>query len=169
MSTPTKTSPAHRHIIEVRLKAEFLDAEGASALSLLHGVGLTTVKDCKVGHLYDVRGPVNQAQAQQAARDLLCDQVTQEFKLVQTAAPMVSNGSSAWRVEVWLKPTVTDAVGDSVKRALRELDLPEPESVRCGTVYRLSGRCHRSQLEKAVVRALANPVIHQVTISEEHA
>jgi len=158
-----------KHLIEVRLKPEYPDADGAAALSLLHGVGLNTAKECKVSRLYELHGPLNQAQLHQAARDLLADPVTQEFKVVQPATGPVLNGMNSWRIEVWLKPTVTDPVGDSVKAALADLGIPAPERVRCGTAYRLMGRCGRAQLEKAVSRALANPVVHNFTVTEEHA
>lgn len=157
-----------RHLVEVRLRAEFPDVEGQCALALLHGVGLTLVKECKVSHLYALHGPLNQQQLHQAARDLLADPVTQEFKIVAPAPPAL-NGMNHWRVEVWLKPTVTDPVGDSVRGAIGDLGLPIPPEVRCGTAYRLQGRTGRALLEKAVSRALANPVVHDFTVTEEHA
>lgn len=165
--TTTKAAPP-RHLVEVRLKPEFPDAEGAAALALLHGVGLTLVKECKVSRLYSLRGQLNQQQLHQAARDLLCDPVTQEFKIVAPSVPAL-NGMNHWRVEVWLKPTVADPVGDSVRGALGDLGLPVPAEVRCGRAYQLQGRCGRALLEKAVSRALANPVVHDFAVTEEHA
>ena len=41
-------------------------------------------------------------------------------------------------------------------------------SVRVGTAFLLSGKCHRNQLEKLISRGLANPVIHRFTVSETH-
>jgi phosphoribosylformylglycinamidine (FGAM) synthase PurS component len=163
----TKTA-LPRHLVEVRLKPEFQDSEGQAALALLHGVGLTLVKECKVSRLYALHGPLNQQQLHQAARDLLSDPVTQEFKILAPAAAAL-NGMNHWRVEVWLKPTVTDPVGDSVRGALGDLGIPVPAEVRCGVAYRLQGRCGRVLLEKAVSRALANPVVHDFTVTEEHA
>ena len=116
----------------------------------------------------DIRGSVNSGHVQQAARDLLCDPVTQEFRMVAPSEPVL-NGMSHWRVEVWLKASVTDAVGDTVRSAIAEMGLPQPDTVRVGTVYHIAGKCGRNQLEKVVARGLANPVVHRFTVTETHS
>jgi phosphoribosylformylglycinamidine (FGAM) synthase PurS component len=160
-------SNQNSYAVEVRLKHDYPDAEGANALSLLSSVGLSAAKDVRVARVYQMRGALNLAHAQQAARELLCDPVTQEFKMI-TPAGAVLNGMTHWRVEVWLKTSVSDPVGDSVREAMADLGLPSPESVRMGLVYQIAGKCGRNQLEKAVGRVLANPVIHQFSVSEAH-
>ena len=155
------------YTVEVKLRGDYADAEGQSALSLLQGLGLTTARDCRTSKLYELRGGLNAAHAQQIARDLLSDPVTQEFRLVN-GHENVLNGMTHWRVEVWLKPSVSDPVGDTVRAAIVEMGLPEPESVRVGAAYLIAGKCGRNQLEKLIVRGLANPVIHRVVIAEAH-
>jgi phosphoribosylformylglycinamidine (FGAM) synthase PurS component len=155
------------YTVEVKLRPDFTDAEGQTALSLLQGLGLNTARDCRTSRLYELRGGLNSAHAQQIARDLLCDPVTQEFRLA-SSAESVANGMNHWRVEVWLKSSVTDAVGETVRSAIGEMGLPQPETVRVGTAYLIAGKCHRNQLEKVVARGLANLVIHRVTVSETH-
>jgi len=166
MSVGGKTNQ-NTYAVEVRLRPDYPDAEGANALALLSSVGLAAAKDVRVARVYQMRGAVNLAHAQQAARELLCDPVTQEFKML-TPTGAVLNGMTHWRVEVWLKPSVIDPVGDSVREAMSDLGLPAPEAVRVGTVYQIAGKCGRNQLEKAVARVLANPVIHHFTVSEAH-
>ena len=156
------------YMVEVKLRPDFLDAEGQAALSLLQGLGLNTARDCRASRLYELRGGLNSAHAQQIARELLCDPVTQEFRLASSHETPVLNGMTHWRVEVWLKASVTDPIGDTVRSAIAEMGLPELETVRVGTAYLISGRCHRNQLEKIVGRGLANAVVHRVTISEAH-
>ncbi|MFA6003799.1 MAG: phosphoribosylformylglycinamidine synthase subunit PurS [Elusimicrobiota bacterium] len=164
-----RTTPAAgaSHVVEVSLKPEFPDAEGACALRLLHAAGVNTVRYVRVSRLYEVSGPINLGHMNLAMRELLCDYVTQESRLCQSLST-AANGGSLWRVEVWLKPAVTDTVGDSVRSALQELGIPEAVSVRCGRAYHIVGKCGRNQLEKAVLRSLANPVIHHTSISEAH-
>jgi len=160
-------SKGNAYTVEVKLRPDYLDAEGQAALSLLQGLGLNTARDCRTSKLYELRGPINMAHAQLIARDLLCDPVTQEFKLVGPSAPVL-NGMNHWRVEVWLKGSVTDPVGDTVRSAVAEMGLPQPDAVRAGVAYHISGKCGRNQLEKLVARGLANPVIHKITITETH-
>ena len=156
------------YTVEVKLRQDYIDAEGQAALSLLQGLGLNTARECRTTRLYELRGGLNSAHAQQIGRDLLADPVTQEFKLLSPSPAAVSNGMNAWRVEVWLKSSVSDPVGDTVRAAIAEMGLPQPETVRVGTAYLIAGKCGRNHLEKAVTRGLANPVIHRVTVSEVH-
>lgn len=168
VNTSTKVAPRHAHIIEVRLKPEFPDSTGAHVLRLLHGLNLYTAKDVRAARLYSIKGPLNLGHAQQAARELLCDAVTEEFRLITQPAPN-PNGQSHWRVEVWLKTSVTDPVGETVHAALIELGLPTPDVVRCGAVYHITGKCPRGQLEKTIARCVANPVIHDFSVVEAHS
>jgi phosphoribosylformylglycinamidine (FGAM) synthase PurS component len=163
-----RTQPTHTHLVEIRLKPEYLDAEGAAALALLRGQpGMNAIREVRVGRLYELKGPVTANHAQQAARELLGDPVTHDARFVTPgAAPL--NGMNFWRVEVWLKPTVTDPVGETVREAFAEMGLPKPESARCAMIYRLNGRCTKPQIEKAVAKTLANPLIHRVVVSEAH-
>ncbi|MDE2039314.1 MAG: phosphoribosylformylglycinamidine synthase subunit PurS [Elusimicrobia bacterium] len=155
--------------IEVKLKADLADAEGQSALSLLQGLGVLTTRACRATRLYELRCGLNAAQLQQVARELLCDPITQDFRVVPGGArPPVLNGMTHWRVEVWPKGSVADPAGETVRSAIAEMGLPQPERVRVGTAYLISGRCGRGQLEKAVVRGLANPVVHDAAVTESH-
>ena len=155
------------HILEVKLRGEYNDAEGAAALALLREQGLSAIKDIRTGRLYEITGGLTANQAHQAGKDLLCDAVTQEFRTVPNgAAPM--NGMNFWRVEVWLKPTVSDPVGATVMEAIAEAGLPRPVSARCGHLYLLNGRAMKPQIEKAFAKSLANPLIHRVVVTEAH-
>lgn len=155
---------APRFRVEVRLKPEHSDVAGASALALLQELGLPGVREVRAFSIYEIEGPLTGNQIQTAARDLLCDSVTHEFRLANPSPAL--NGTNHWRVEIWLKPSVTDVVGESVREALAELGLPQPDSVRCAAAYQISGHMIRAQLEKAIIRSLANPVVHTLSISE---
>jgi len=159
--------PSNTHLIEVRLRPEHADAEGAAALTLLRAQGLTSLIEARVARLYEIKGPISANQVLQATKDLLCDAVTQEHRAI-TPSPAPMNGANFWRVEVWLKPTVSDPVGETVRDAIADMALPRPETVRCALVYRLVGRANKAALEKAVARSLANPLIHRAVVSEAH-
>lgn len=162
-----RVQPSNTHLIEIRLRPEHGDAEGSAALSLLRSQGLTSLIEGRVSRLYEIKGPISANQVLQATKDLLCDAVTQEFRVIApTPAPM--NGANFWRVEVWPKPTVTDPVGETVRDAIADMGLPRPDSVRCALVYRLVGRANKAALEKAVSKSLANSLIHRAVVSEAH-
>ena len=154
------------NFIEVRLRPDFADAAGQAALAQLQHAGFPAARSVRLSTVYEICGTLNQSHLQQAAKELLSDGVTHEFKVLN--APPVLDGMNHWRVEVWLKPTVTDPTGESVRRAIAELGLPEPERVRCGTVYRILGKTTRNVLERVVRRTFANPVIHTFTVTEAY-
>ncbi|MBI5240233.1 MAG: phosphoribosylformylglycinamidine synthase subunit PurS [Elusimicrobia bacterium] len=151
------------YLVEVCLKSDFTDAEGQSAQWLLNSAGLSA-RAVRVGRLYEMRGALNLGHVHVAVRELLCDCVTQEFRVWHASCAAPGNGC-LWRVEVWLKPTVTDTVGESVRDALRDLGIPDI-AVRCGLAYHIAGRCSRQQLDRAVARSLANPIVHRVSLHE---
>ena len=162
-----RVQPSGTHLIEVRLRPEFVDAEGAGALALLRAQGQTSLRDARISRLFEIKGPLTVNQVQQAAKDLLCDAVTQEFRMISpTAAAM--NGMNSWRVEVWPRATVADPVGETVRAAIADMGLPRPDSVRCALAYRLSGRATKPALERAVSKSLANPLIHNAVVTESH-
>jgi len=150
------------YLVEVSLKPDFSDAEGLAAQRRLLDAG-TPARSVRVGRLYDLRGCLNLGHVHVAVRELLCDCVTQEFRICYAAA--APQAGCLWRVEVWLKPTMTDRTGESVREALRELGIPDV-SVRCGISYHIAGKCGRNQLDKSVPKSLANPAIHRFSLHE---
>ncbi|MBI3507645.1 MAG: phosphoribosylformylglycinamidine synthase subunit PurS [Proteobacteria bacterium] len=161
---PKPRGPVTAYRIEVALKHGFQDPAGASVLAQLPLLGVSTVNEVSVGHLYEIASAMSLAQAHQAAQGLLADPITQDFFVNNERR---TNGASGphWRIEVWLKASVSDPVGDSVRKALRDMGLPAAERVRCGTVYRLKGRLSQAQADKVAVRLLANPVVHQFSVT----
>jgi len=157
--------PLGSYLVEVSLKPDFTDAEGLCAQWLLRCAGLAA-QAVRVGRLYELRGPLNLGHVHVAVRELLCDCVTQEFRICHSAGAAPHSGC-LWRVEVWPRPTVTDMVAESVREALRELGMPEV-SVRCGLSYHIAGKCGRGQLDKAVPRSLANPSVHRFSLHGAH-
>lgn len=149
---------APRYVVEVGVKPGNPDPAALALLAQLSSVGVAGVHEVRVLTLYELRGRMTAAQATQIARDLLADPVTQDFRLDrQAAAPLPAH----WRLEVWLKPAMTDPVGESVRKGIKDLNLPEPSRVRTGTAYQLFGKIQKSQAERILDRLLANPVIHR--------
>ncbi len=170
-------------IIEVRLKTEFADAPGLEVMRTLQGLGLKSIHGVSSSQLYDIRGSFTKDQINKAAVRLLCDPVTQEYKIIKGDSPlflrkrgtvpgnvpMISsvtvNSKFGWRVEVWLKSSVTDTVGESVGFAIEDIGLPKPNLVRYGLAYCVDCGCSKTALEKAVRKSIVNPLIQNCSIS----
>jgi len=152
--------------VEIATKFGMVDAAGAALMDQLPLLGVHGVREIRVSSLYEIRGPLSPNQIGQLSRELLSDPITQEFRAdSSTPSPAFLVGPH-WRVEVWLKPTVTDPVGESVCKAIRDLGLPSPERVRTGTAYRLLGRLPKNQMDRLLGGLLSNPVIHTTNVAQ---
>ncbi len=154
-----------RFLIEVGAKAGTPDAAGAGVLAQLPTLGIAGAREVRVNALYEVRGRLTANQVTQIAKDLLCDPVTQEYRLDRASSPVLAPLGPHWRLEVWLKASMTDPTGESVRKGVKDLGLPEPTVVRSGTAYQIFGKLQKSQADRVLERLLANPVIHR-TLAE---
>ena len=171
MSQAAAVNGAHKstlpaYVVEVAPKLGFGDPPGLTLFHQLSSVGVSGIREVRVGALYEIRGRLSPSQMHHLCRELLCDPITQDYRIDTSTASTAFLIGPHWRVEVWLKPQVTDPVGETVRKAVADLGLPEPESVRAGTAYQLLGRIARPQADRIVRSLLANPVIHMTRISQ---
>jgi phosphoribosylformylglycinamidine (FGAM) synthase PurS component len=71
-----------------------------------------------------------------------------------------------YEVEIWYKPGVTDAVGDSVKKGIGDLNISGVESVKTGQVYVISGKVGKKEIEKICSGLLANTIVQYYRIKK---
>jgi len=72
---------------------------------------------------------------------------------------------NTYRVEVWLKDSVTDVVGESVKDAIADVLGKEPAAVRFGHAYYVP--CASGlKLKHAVSKTLVNEVVNKFKIEK---
>ncbi|MBI4425377.1 MAG: phosphoribosylformylglycinamidine synthase subunit PurS [Elusimicrobia bacterium] len=157
--------PASVFRVEVTGKPGFPDAAGNAIAAQFPLLGLPAPADVRVCPVYEITGKLTQREIELAARDLLADPVTQDYRIGDGAISAGFLIGPHWRVEVWLKASVSDPVEASVRKGLADLGLPTPERVRCGTAYKIAGRMTAAQVEKAAKKILSNPVIHRVTLA----
>lgn len=158
-----KAAAAITQRVEVFGKSGFSDAAGAAILAQLPTLGIQCVTEVKVGALYDIRGHYSLSQTIMMAKELLADPITQDFA-VNNQRPAGTSWGPHWRIEVWLKAAVTDPVESSLRKAMQDLGLADPESARAGTVYKFWGRLYPCQAEKIALKLLANPVVHRYSV-----
>lgn len=156
---PLPSDGTPRWVVEVSHKPGNPDPAGAALAAQIAALGISGVTEARVHALYELRGKLSASQATDIARQLLADPVTQDFRLDRAGASIPTGPH--WRLEVWLKPAVTDPVGESVCKAIKDLGLPEPASARAGTAVLLFGRLQKAGAEKVLERLLANPVVHR--------
>jgi len=151
--------------VEVAGKLVFPDASGAAIAAQFQLLGMQAPTEIRVCPIYEITGKLSPRELEQVAKELLSDPITQEFRIGDGAISPSFVVAPHWRVEVWLKPSVSDPTESSVKKGIADLGLPAPEKVRCGTVYKIVGRLPAAQIERAAKKLLSNPVIHRYIIA----
>lgn len=147
--------------IEVLVRPDMPDPAGNAALRSLHQAGLTGITSVRSRRGFLLGAGLTAAQAEQVARTVLMDPVTDQYELVAPTAPPPAGGPGTQRVSILLRPGVTDPVAHSVEKAMRDLGLP---AVPAATykAYEVTGAVEAAALAAAARRVLGNDVIQQV-------
>lgn len=147
-------------IIEIWTKEKYAGSEEAGFIGRMAHAGLKLGR-ARVSRLYRVEGPFSRADFDRLGKELLADGITEKYSL----RPGANGFKDAWRVEVWLKDSVTDVVGESVKGAIADVLGREPAVVRFGHAYYAS--CgSEAKLRHAVVKTLVNEIVNKFKIEK---
>lgn len=146
--------------IEVSYKPETPDTIGQGILQDIADLGLTGVESVHTAQIYWIEGDINSHTIERISAELLADPVTQNYAYSRSdnQSPRQSDGS-VWTIEVRFKSGVTDAVGDSVLKGLRDMGVSDVQTAQTGQKYRIHGDLDLSKLEMITQQLLANDVI----------
>ena len=146
-------------IIEIRTKEKYAKNEEEGFIARMAHAGLK-VKAARLSRLYRVEADFGRADFGRLGVELLTDPITETCSLSRPRA-----GIKGWRVEVWLKDSVTDVVGESVKGAIADVLGREPKIVRFGRAYYVS--CDSElKLKHAVAKTLVNETVNKFTVEK---
>ena len=146
-------------IIEIRTKEKYAKNEEEGFIGRMAHAGLA-VKAARLSRLYRVEAAFSRAEFSRLGADLLADPVTETWSLTRPRP-----GLKGWRVEVWLKDSVTDVVGESVKGAIADVLGKEPGTVRFGRAYYVA--CESElKLKHAVAKTLVNETVNKFGIEK---
>ena len=146
--------------VEVSLKPNINDAVGSGITQDIKDLGITDVEQVRTAQLYWLDGKITEMELETICVALLTDSVTQRYDYSSSGKRLGTLMNDAWIVEVNFKPGVTDAVGDSVMKGIRDLGINGVESVRAGQKYVITGNLTEEQTKTISRRLLANEVIH---------
>ena len=153
--------------IEIRPKKGFSDPQAGAVASQIRELGIDAVSAVRTARLFFLAGTLTEAQAKQAASDLLADPVIEEFSIGARSEP-----ADAAVIEVHLKPGVMDPVAASTETAIRDMGIPL-ETACTARRYELVGHLSSRQCETIARKLLANPVIEDIYFAShtpsEHA
>lgn len=147
------------HTIEVKIKPKFTDARAGDFKHQAYGLGIKKIKNVRMGRLFRLEGNLSRQQIKRIKDKLLTDKVVE-----QSGNYSFSKNKSVCKIEVWLKPAVTDVVGESVKEAISDMGTKGITDARCGEVYYITGRLTKKELKFLAEKILVNPLVNDYRV-----
>lgn len=147
--------------VEVSYKPEVPDTLGQGILEDITDLGISGVDSVRTATVYWIEGTLNDQAIDRIGAELLADPITQ----VYTFRPE-SDSVKRWTLEVQFKPGVTDAVGDSTVKGIKDLGIAGITGVRTGHKYWFTGNLNAERLETIARRLLMNDVIQTFSYSQ---
>ena len=143
--------------IEVGYKPSATDAMGEGIKKDIEDLGISGVDYVKTMQLYMIDGNLSEPDVNSICENLLADRVTQVYEYKRSLVG--PDDAGAWLVEVTYKPGVTDTVGDSTVKGIKDLGISDVKSAKTGKVYIIKGELSEDDMELICKRLLANDVI----------
>ncbi|MCD4830932.1 MAG: phosphoribosylformylglycinamidine synthase subunit PurL [Anaerohalosphaeraceae bacterium] len=126
-------------------------------------LGINSVEQAQSAKVFLIEADFDDEFARRVARELLCDNVCQDFCIGKTTPP--AGLAKATTVEVHLKSGVTDPVAQSIITAIEDMG-SSCKSVMTGRKYVLFGELSQEQTSR-IIRRLSNDCIEDVIIGTE--
>lgn len=150
--------------IEVSYKPEITDSIGNEILEDIADLGIDGVESVRTATIYWIEGTLNAEHIHRIGSELLADPITQLFNLTSE-----HGNTTDWTVEVQFKPGVTDAVGDSTVKGIKDIGISQVNSVRTGKKFWLSGNLNEQIIKTIAQRLLMNDVIQAFSYVKPHS
>ena len=134
---------------------------------LLKALGNKELELKSITSLFRLEGDFSAQDAQKAAEEILCDPVVESYSV--NAAP---KDDKTFFADVWYKPGVTDSVGDSVLKALRDINVISVEKSFAGVRYEFCANFSdknvnaREKIKEFTSKQLLNPLVQECLISK---
>jgi len=147
-------------VVEVGYKPGMADSAGRSLREGIRHLGQRGIKKVTTSQLYRLVGGLSAQDRERIAKDLLCDPIVQEVRDAMGAPDPKARRAPCAVVDVWYKSGVTDVVGESVLKGIRDLQVTGVQEVRTGLRYRLWGLVRAEPARRIASALLANPLVH---------
>jgi phosphoribosylformylglycinamidine (FGAM) synthase PurS component len=156
------------YLIEVSYKKGVADPVAGGLQSAIRELSSISVKQVSASQLYRLIGDLTPVARTRIAQDLLCDPVVQEYRdgiwSSLTTAERLPPREQPIVIDVWYKSGVTDVVGESVLKGIRDLSLDGVTDVRTGSRYRFWGLKSIDAARTIAGNFLGNPLIQDHSI-----
>ena len=126
----------------------------------------------KIIDLYFLAGILTSEDLQTIAQSLICDPVTESYRWHEIGKDRVVAFKDSFptpnekKIEVALRPNVTDNVANELLRAAHRLGITGLQGVATGTRYAFNGNLTEADLHHIARQLLVNETIHRYTLDE---
>lgn len=119
--------------------------------------------------LYRLKGPFRREQIQRISQTLLVDPVVEtaaihEEEMKSSSKPKTR--AKGWVLDVWPKEGVTDPVGQTIEKGLKDLGFSGPFHATSGQRYVFPKMKEAQNIKNLALRSLANQLIHDTLIRQ---
>lgn len=155
--------PSRVFIIEVKPRKAEYDPLSRSVHAALVGDGEAPANAVvHTERLYRLEGELGDADVNRIMTELLIDPVVETGRIdADDAGAKSARGAT---VDVWLKPGVTDPVGETVEKGIRDLGIAAPVRAASATRYLFPKQTDGAALRRFAARHLANELIHDIRL-----
>ena len=140
--------------VEVYYKPEVPDTVGQGILEDITDLGINGIDSVRTATVYWIEGSLDAETIDCIGTELLADPITQAYTFGTENDTEVD-----WTLEVQFKPGVTDAVGDSTVKGIKDLGIAGVTTVRTGHKYWFTGALNAEVLKTIAQWLLMNEVI----------
>lgn len=144
--------------IFIKHKEELQDAESIKIKKEIIDFGLKKITNVVVYQIYEIAGDISNEEIQKISQELLVDPVAQNFYINATQE------HQGWEVEIYYKQGVTDAVADTVKIGMEDMNLKKDISIKTGKKYFIEGELTLEDVKKISLKILSNPLVQEYSI-----
>lgn len=147
--------------VEVFYKPDVPDTIGHGIVEDISDLGISGVASVRTAAVYWIEGDLDLRTVDRIGSELLADPITQNYTVDN-----VNDDGSDWTVEVQFKPGVTDAVGDSTVKGIKDIGISGVNVVRTGKKFWLRGDINSEMIQTIAQRLLMNDVIQTFSYQE---
>jgi phosphoribosylformylglycinamidine synthase II len=144
--------------LEIRLKNELMDAEGAGIRRKSREYFGFEVEDIRVIRVLTIDANLDKHQLEHIRNDIFTNPVTEESSF----SPMAGNFD--WMIWIGFRPGVRDTAGSTAAEAIEDLmgyRFKPDEAVYTSRLYEIQGNLTENQARRIAVDLLANDIIQQ--------
>ncbi|HIJ20931.1 MAG TPA: phosphoribosylformylglycinamidine synthase, partial [Deltaproteobacteria bacterium] len=144
--------------LEIRLKKDLFDSEGAGIVRKAREYFDINVRDIRVIRVLTIDAPLDEPMMESIRTEIFTNPVTEESSYAPTTRDF------DWLIWIGFRPGVRDTAGSTAKEALEDLlgvPLKKGEAVYTSKLYEIRGVLTREEVHRIASELLANDVIQQ--------